>query len=398
MGNEYNAVRPHEPQDRTRIAAGSPLAVLGIFLESLRERFNDEANLGIVWRPDTQITDIVIETGYNVESESRNAGRALYVTRRNSTPSQVVVSDRVGVHLPSHLEGFMCMMDSQITIDCVSNDSGESALLADIVQGFLLASRQIMAAMYGFHDVSHAEAGATLPFEHSQEQWSTTISLRVQYHARWTTVKIRPLLQGVGVRMADDISAQAFEARAAASLQRTNTFVETMAAHCGGLVTLDEISPTLIDPAAALPGLRTLGRGPNQAMPGNTPIGTVGYVMPTPVRVAVVGTSPDAAPADHAHDLQEAGGTRLTVGAVADGLFLRRVGTELVGTAAAVAFTFTQAAPSSLWIINHNLGYVPTVTVYTTGGVQVSVEIVHVSSNQCRVQSIVAFAGTARCV
>ena len=41
-GNEYFATRPHQVQDRTKIAAGSPLAILGLLLEGLRERFNEE--------------------------------------------------------------------------------------------------------------------------------------------------------------------------------------------------------------------------------------------------------------------------------------------------------------------------------------------------------------------
>lgn len=216
MGNEYYAVRPREAQNRTQIAAGSPLAVLGIFIEALRERFNEEANLGVVWRDDIQTSDIIIEAGYNVETEARDSGRALYVNRLNTSPTQVAIGDRVGVSLPEHLEGFTCMMASQITIDCMSNDAGESAILADIVQSFFIASRQIFCAMYGFHDFGLADMGQTLPFEGDQGKWNTTVSLVVQYQARWSTVKIRPKLQGFGLTF----TQEDFERVAGASMGR----------------------------------------------------------------------------------------------------------------------------------------------------------------------------------
>lgn len=201
MGNEYHAVRPREPQNRDKIAAGSPLAVLGIFIETLRERFNTDADLGIVWNEDPQTTQIIIEAGYNVETESRDAGRALYINRLSTSPQQIVVGDRVGVSLPEHLEGFTCMMASQMTVDCVSSDAGESAILADIVQSFFIASRQIFCAMYGFHDFGLADMGQTQPYEADQGKWNTVVSLVVQYQARWASVKIRPKLQGYGLHM-----------------------------------------------------------------------------------------------------------------------------------------------------------------------------------------------------
>jgi hypothetical protein len=216
MGNEYHAVRPHAPQNRAKIAAGSPLAVLGIFIEALRERFNAEANLGIVWNEDQQTSDIIIEAGYNVETEARDSGRALYINRLSTDPMQLAVGDRAGVSLPEHLEGFTCMMGSQMTIDCVSSDAGESAILADIVQSFFIASRQIFCAMYGFHDFGLASMGQTQPYEADQAKWNTVVSLVVQYQARWTTVKIRPKLQGYGLHM----TQADFERVAGASLGR----------------------------------------------------------------------------------------------------------------------------------------------------------------------------------
>ena len=219
MGNEYFATRPHTAQNKDRIAAGSPLAIVGIFLETLRERFAPGNGLNINWCHDIQTTDIVIESGYNTETESRDAGRALYVNRINTSPTNVVVGNRVGVHLPDHKEGFMCMMGVQITVDCVSNDLGDSAILADIVQGFFMSCRNIFAAQYGIHDFGLAEMGQTQPFSHAQEKWSTTVSVPIMFQARWTTVKIRPLLQSISTRI-QARGGGGFEEVAVESMQR----------------------------------------------------------------------------------------------------------------------------------------------------------------------------------
>jgi len=226
-GNEYFATRPHAHQDRTKIAAGSPLAILGLLLEGLRERFNEEANIGVVWRDDVQTTDILIEAGYNVETEARNVGRALYVNRLSSVPSSLVLNNHAGTDLPSSMEGFMCMMQSQITIDCVSNDAGDRSLLGDIVQHFFIGSKKIFEGWYGIHDMSLAELGQTQPFTHDQDKWSTTVAFRLQYQVRWSAVKIRPLLQDVSMHVADGTVVARHATAATTSLQRGIASVTT---------------------------------------------------------------------------------------------------------------------------------------------------------------------------
>lgn len=202
-GNEYYPTRPKQPQDRNAVAAGSPLAVLGIFLEALRERFREDAGLPFAWHEDPSTTGVLIEAGYNVEVEARNFVRALYVNRLQTSPAQIAVGDRGGVRLPDHKEGFLAHMSMSMSIDCVSADAGESMLLGDIVQHFLLASRRVLAGMYAFHDVGVPELGQTAPYSHDQDKFSTPVSFTVVFPVRWSTVKIRPLLAEIVTRAAD---------------------------------------------------------------------------------------------------------------------------------------------------------------------------------------------------
>jgi hypothetical protein len=59
-------------------------------------------------------------------------------------------------------------------------------------------------------------------------------------------------------------------------------------------------------------------------------------------------------------------------------------------------YDFDQVSPSTTWTINHNLGYRPSVQMFTVGGLEVLGEIQHVSDNQTLITFNIAVAGTAR--
>lgn len=46
---------------------------------------------------------------------------------------------------------------------------------------------------------------------------------------------------------------------------------------------------------------------------------------------------------------------------------------------------FTQLSPLATWVINHNLGYRPHVSVYSVGGVLMLVEVLHASDDQVQI-------------
>jgi hypothetical protein len=194
-GHETRAVRPKGEQDKLRIAAGSPLAIQGLFLEIIRERFNANARLDWVWDADPTLTKILIETSYNEHTEARDVSPAVYVTRLQSAPVKMAVGDRAGVHLPDHKEGFKALMDIAMVVECMSNDEGESAIVGDIVQFMLLASQDIIQREFGFHDFTHPILGQTQPVERGQLKWSTPINFNVQFWLHWSSVPIAPLLQ-----------------------------------------------------------------------------------------------------------------------------------------------------------------------------------------------------------
>jgi hypothetical protein len=76
-----------------------------------------------------------------------------------------------------------------------------------------------------------------------------------------------------------------------------------------------------------------------------------------------------------------------------------KVDTPLQGPPGTVAaYTHVQSSPATTWIINHNLGYKPDVTLYSSGGVVMYAEIVHASNNQTQIIFTIPTTGVARLI
>jgi anthranilate/para-aminobenzoate synthase component II len=63
---------------------------------------------------------------------------------------------------------------------------------------------------------------------------------------------------------------------------------------------------------------------------------------------------------------------------------------------AGAAYDFIQSSASSVWTINHNLGFKPGVDVYDSGSQQIQAEVSHPSVNQTVILLTAPIAGFAR--
>lgn len=70
----------------------------------------------------------------------------------------------------------------------------------------------------------------------------------------------------------------------------------------------------------------------------------------------------------------------------------------VAGSASGASYLHTQASPAEVWTVNHNLGVRPLVAAYTSGGVEMEVEVIHASANQLLINLASPLAGYARCV
>lgn len=57
---------------------------------------------------------------------------------------------------------------------------------------------------------------------------------------------------------------------------------------------------------------------------------------------------------------------------------------------------YNQMSLSDTWTINHNLGYLPSVTAFSVGGVEITGSVVHPTINQTIIQFNTPVAGSAR--
>ena len=64
-------------------------------------------------------------------------------------------------------------------------------------------------------------------------------------------------------------------------------------------------------------------------------------------------------------------------------------------TIPAPKFTHVQAAATTTWVINHNLGFRPLVQAYTSGGLLIVGDIAQINLNQTTVSFTVSIAGYA---
>lgn len=68
------------------------------------------------------------------------------------------------------------------------------------------------------------------------------------------------------------------------------------------------------------------------------------------------------------------------------------------GPPGGAAYEFVQASPATIWTINHNLGYRPSVEILDAGSQEIDAEVAHPSVNQTVVTLNPASAGLARLI
>jgi hypothetical protein len=205
---------PRIPGQHADIAVGSPLAIVALFTEIVRERFRVGNDLAWAWSENStpQVSEentedqprrIVIEPAFNENTEVRNFRPAIYVDKGETAAGKVALGNFVGQHLPSGFRAFYALGTIPIDIEVVSDAKGESAILADITWFYILAGRDLIRSSFGLHELTPPILGRTVPFDGDKGQWSTHITFEIQFDLRWTTLPISPLLEDIVIRFRD---------------------------------------------------------------------------------------------------------------------------------------------------------------------------------------------------
>lgn len=186
----------------TAIVDGSPLAIIGIFVAFLRERFAPgNGPTAYPWYDDVNKTKLIIESGFEDNATARGSKAAIYVDKDESVYGKSIIGDRVAHRFRDAKEAQWCLSTVPVLVDCVSERKGESAIIGDIVQWSLHASSDVIQAAFSLHDMSPPTLGRTIPYEDDKTAWTTPVSFQVQYNVRWTVVPVAPLLHEIALRI-----------------------------------------------------------------------------------------------------------------------------------------------------------------------------------------------------
>jgi len=216
VGNidNQNQRLPRIAGQQADIAVGSPLALVALFTEIVRERFRP--GNGLAWTWDENPTPaageantedaprkILIEPSFNENTEVRNFRPAIYIDKGETAAGKVVIGNFVGQKLNTGLRAFYALGTSPMDIEVVSGSKGESSILGDIVWFYILAGREQIRSSFGLHELTPPILGKTVPFDGDRTQWSTHIAFEVQFDLRWSTLPVGPMLREIVVRFRD---------------------------------------------------------------------------------------------------------------------------------------------------------------------------------------------------
>lgn len=201
------------------IMPGSPLAVIGLWIFALRNRFSYSINepLPWVWRselkpendqdgnplPDGSPRKLLIESAYNVEKAVRNYRPAIYVGRSGGPViiQKNSVNNLVGTVFPTGLKAYHCMATMPMIFECEAEAAGESSALAESAWAFVLTTREIFRKDFGLHEITEPVLGDTTPTKTDKEIWATNVQFHVTYDMRWSTRPIAPILKDLSVTL-----------------------------------------------------------------------------------------------------------------------------------------------------------------------------------------------------
>lgn len=196
--------QPQVDGQAVNIRPGSKLAVLGVFVAIIRQRFADDsatAQFSWRWDPDIKKTKIAIESAFNEDQAHRNFRPAIFIDCDEQVMGRVVLGDRAGHNFRTGMTGFWNLQSVPVLIECVTAKKAESAILADLLATFLNASSDLIQAKFGLHDMTPLTVGRTQPMGRDKDQWVTSVTFTTQYPARWTNAPTAALLQEIEARI-----------------------------------------------------------------------------------------------------------------------------------------------------------------------------------------------------
>lgn len=197
---------------------GSPLAVIGLFMEVVRARFSAPNELPWRWRDDPRRRDeddgsnehpfpILIESELMDDPEARSGIPAIYVGVDDIRYTQIVVGDKYAHHMPTRDLWYHAHESVPVVLNCVSSNRGEAAILGDIVYRHILSGKQLIRETFDIHAIDGPTLGKTQPFRRAAENpdgWTSPVTFTCTLNVRWHVKPYAPVLQGILLKLSAD--------------------------------------------------------------------------------------------------------------------------------------------------------------------------------------------------
>ena len=184
------------------IVEGSPLAIIGIFVVFLQERFKSgNGPAAYVHHPNHTQSTIIIESAFEDNRAERGAKPAIYVDKDSSTFRKISLGDRTKFAPKSGKNWGMCHSHMPIRIECVSPVKGESATIGDLVHTSTMMAADIIQSAFNLHDITPPVLSRTIPYEEDTKQWNSVVTFSVVCTMNWSTLPISPVLQQCVMRI-----------------------------------------------------------------------------------------------------------------------------------------------------------------------------------------------------
>jgi hypothetical protein len=214
-----NHALPRLEAEGADVFVGSPLAIIGLWVFAIRERLalRDAYPMPWVYDPDYRPADdqdgfpppdgsprkVVVESSYNTEKAVRNYRPAIYVGRGGGSLKvmKTSVDNLASTRERTGLKAYHCMVSMAITIECESDNAGESSALAETIWGFILATRDIFRTDFGLHDIIEPSLSDTQYSKRDKDVWVTAVQFEVIFDQRWGTEPIAPVLRDIAARI-----------------------------------------------------------------------------------------------------------------------------------------------------------------------------------------------------
>lgn len=193
---DHGTLSPARQQQPDVVKLHSPLELIGAFVYLLREHFK-ATDLPLTWRDNKTNSDILIESDLNRHTEAFDHKPSIFVSKGQTATQQISIGDRDKYQplvLKKGLEHYQGILNTDITLHCVSPRKGESTIISDIVMNWVLMSQYAIAKDFAIRDFSPIVQGRTRKFDRDENLFDTPVDFRVQMETRWASIPVAPRL------------------------------------------------------------------------------------------------------------------------------------------------------------------------------------------------------------